>query len=365
MKKELLKKILKLIPFFLILGFFLYSIYPNLFTPGGDKKTYLKAITDFIEGRNPYEWTIITYSDQEEYESDLGYAYLSGFLYLLSPLYALSLYFNTNYDFLSKLPVLICDLLIGFLIYKKITKQNYFAGLVAFGIWFLNPYFLVRGLYNHNDQIPALFLLLSLIYLGKDDVKTGALFALSILFKTYALVLLPIFFLLSKNKKDFILSGLIVGIFFSLPFMKSFNDFYNYIYGSLFVHSGREIQGRPFLFYLSYWLDLEFIQIIPVKIYSSLAMFGSWAIILVSYFFLKIKDKYILGTIAAFNFYLFTPVLNRTYLIWFLPVIIFGAYSLSRIKKSYLFYLITISYFLLFYFYLREWNLGFHEVIPF
>jgi hypothetical protein len=365
MKKEIITKYLKPVPFILILIVFLYPTYPNLFTPGGDKSTYLKAISDFIDGKNPYEWTIITYSNQEKYLSDLGYAYLSGFLYLLSPLYVFSLYFKTDYDILSKLPVLIADLFIAFLIFRKIANKNYFTGLIAVGVWLLNPYFLTKGLYNHNDQIPVLFLLLSLIYLGKDDVKTGSFFALSVLFKTFALVLLPIYFLLIKNKKDFLVSALIIGLFFSFPFMRSFDDFYNYIYGSLFVHSGREIQGRPFLFYLSYWLDFEFIQTIPVRVYSSLAMFGSWAVVLLGFYFFKIKDKYILGTIAAFNFYLFTPVLNRTYLLWFLPVIIFGAFSISKLKKPYLFYLIIIPYFLLFYFYLKDWNLGFHEVIPF
>jgi len=365
MNREKIIKILKIIPFIVIFSYFFYKNYEFLFLPGGDKKTYVKAITDFIAGRNPYEWTITTYSDQKEYESDLGYAYLPGFLFLLSPIYAYAMFFNLPYDLLSKIPVLICDLLIGILIYKKIAKHNYLAGLFGFLIWYINPYFLLKDTYTLNDQIPTLFMLLSLIYLGKDSVKTGAFFALSVIFKTYALVLFPIYLLLVKNKKEFILSGLTIFLAFSFPFMKSFTDFYNYIYGSLFVHGARDIQGRPFLFYISYWLDLEFIQEIPVQIYSYLAMFGSWVLILFSYFVLKIKDKYLLGMIAAFNFYLFTPVLNRTYLLWFWPLFIFGAFSLGKIKHPIWYYIITISYFAFYYFYLQKWGLGFHEVIPF
>lgn len=358
-------KYIKLIPLFLIFSIYIYKNYPDFFTPGGDRKTYVKAITQFVAGINPYEWTITTYTNQKKYESDLGFSYLPGFLFLLSPIYIFSLYFNISYDLLSKIPVLICDLLIGILIYKKIGKENYLAALFGYAIWYLNPYFILKDSYSHSDQIPTLFMLLSLIYLKKDEVKSGALFALSVIFKTYALVLFPIFILLTKNKKDFILSGLLIGLFFSFPFMRSLSDFYNYIYGSLFVHAAREIQGRPFLYYISYWLDIEIIQVISVRIYSFLAMFGSWVIIILAYFFLKIKDKYILGALGAINFYFFTPVLNRTYLLWFFPVIIFGSYSLSKLKKPYLFYFITISYYTLYYLYLREWALGFHEVIPF
>jgi hypothetical protein len=365
MTKIKILTVLKILPFLIILSIYISKNYNDFFLPGGDKKTYVKAISDFIAGRNPYEWTIKTYSDQKEYESDLGYAYLPGFLFLLSPIYAYSIYLNIPYDLLSKLPVLICDLLIGYLIYKKVAQKNYWAGLFGYLIWYLNPYFLLKDSYTHTDQIPTLFMLLSLIYLSKDSVKSGAFFALSVIFKTYSLVLFPIYLLLVKDKKSFILSGLIIFLVFSFPFMKSFQDFYNYIYGSLFVHSARSIQGRPFLFYISYWIDLEFIQVIPVKIYSYLAMFGSWIVILVSYFLFKIKDKYVLGTLAALNFYLFTPVLNRTYLLWFFPLIIFGAFSISLKTKKSIFYFLTGLYFALYYFYLKQWGLGFHEVIPF
>jgi hypothetical protein len=358
-------ELLKVIPLIIILGFYVNQNLKDFFNPSRDQDTYLKAVTEFIEGKNPYVWTILTYSNQEEYESELGYAYLSGFLFLLSPIYIFSVISNLSFEFLSKIPVLISDFLIGFLIYQKIYKHNYFAAIFGFFIWFVNPFFLIRGSYTHNDQIPTFFMLLSLIYLNKDSVKSGAFFALSILFKTFALVLFPIYLLLTKNKKDFILSGAIIGLFFSLPFMGSFENFYNYIYGSLFVHGSREIQGRPFLFYFSYWSDIEIFQIIPVSIYSYLAMFGSWAVILISYFFLKIKDKYLLGSIAALNFYLFTPVLNRTYLLWFFPLIIFGAFSLGRTKKMYFYYSVLVFYFAFYYFYLKDWGLGFHEVIPF
>ena len=43
-----------------------------------------------------------------------------------------------------------------------------------------------------------------------------------------------------------------------------------------------------------------------------------------------LKDKYALSALSFGVFYLFTPVLNRTYLLWFLPVFILGLFNVTH-----------------------------------
>jgi len=365
LNQKILIIFLKIIPLVVILTYFLIARLEVLEIPGRDHGTYQYAIEKFIEGGNVYRKTIVTYENQEFYSGDLGFSYLSGFLYLYGALYSISLYFELNEHVVYKIPNLLADVGVGLIIYIILSKKSYFYGLFGFLVWLINPYMLIKNSYTYNDIIPVFLMLIAFIYMKKDSVITGTFFALSVIFKTFPLIFLPLFLLETKEKQKFLLAAFIVGVASSLPFMKNLEYFIDYIRGSLLVHGSRDIQGRPFLFYFSYWFDIELIQVIPHKIYSFLAMFGSWAIILFFYYYFKIKDIYILGSLAALNFYIFTPVLNRTYLLWFFPVFILGAYKLGLKKNYYLFYIVLGSFYALYYFYLKDWGLGFHEIIPF
>ena len=147
----------------------------------------------------------------------------------------------------------------------------------------------------------------------------------------------------------------------SIPFLTSYEDFMTYLQGSLLVHSQRFVQGRPFLFYISYYYNIELFQIIPFEIYTYLASFLGLFFVPVLYFLFRIKDKYILSLIIFLNFYLFTPVLNRTYTMWFLPVLLVGSFNLaSKTKYKYLYYVIVFFYYAFYYWYLIQWKDGFH-----
>lgn len=353
-------KILKLIPLCIIFLYFLYVRIPLFTGTSNDSQTYNFAIEKFLNGENVYERTIKTFANPKRYVGDLGYSYLSGYLFLYSFINFLSINLQIDENILIKIPNFIADIAVGILIYKILVKKSYFAGLFGFFLWFINPYFLLRESYTYNDIIPVSLALIAFFYVKKDSVISGSTFALSVVFKTFPVVFFPLLLIKSENKKNFIISASIIGFAASLPFLTSTQYFLDYINGSLLVHSQRGIQGRPFLFYLSYLYDIELIQIIPTRVYSAIAVLGGFFITLIAYYFLKIRNSYLIAMLVSLNFYIFTPVLNRTYMLWFFPFILLGAsYFLKRNK--YIFYIISIFYYLIYYFYLKDWGYGFHE----
>jgi hypothetical protein len=232
--------------------------------------------------------------------------------------------------------------------------------LFSLTLWFVAPYIVLKHNYVYVDPIPIFLMFLSLYLLKKDSVLSGASYALSVGVKTFPLVLLPIMILSTKDKKKFLIAGAIVGISFSLPFMTSIDDFMTYLNGAILIHSQRFIQGRPFLFYISYFYKVEFFQIIPFRVYTLLAMFGGWILTTTLYYLKLVKNEYILSLIAFVVFYTFTPVLNRTYLLWFLPIFSVGTYYIFKKRYMVLYYAATLSFWIFYYYYLIDWKDGFH-----
>lgn len=352
--------ILKYLKIFLIIVVFGLAIQRRLVyfdQTSKDIYAYEKAIQDLFFGINPYKWTIESYSNPND-PSNHGYAYLPGLLYLFSGLYFIHLKFGFPLEVLWKIPVLLADIGVGVLLVKYFLKKNYPIALFSILMWFFNPYNFFRTGYTYADPIPVLLMFLAVIYLEKDDVLAGAFLALSIVFKTFPIILIPLFLIKTKNKWKFLVSAVLVGLFFSIPFLKSVQDFTTYLQGTIFVHGDRFIQGRPFLFYISYYYDIELFQIIPLKFYSLMATLFPFVLIPLLYFVFKVKDKYILSTVAFLNFYLFTPVFNRTYILWFLPIFIIGVYKLF--KKQKYFYLTFVLFYSFMSWYLIQWHDGFH-----
>lgn len=325
-----------------------------------DVDAYILATQDLFSGVNPYLRTIQTYSATAA-PGDHGYAYLPGFLYLFSAIYTSGLKYGFNYVEVLKIPVLLCDIGVGLILFYYLARKDKLAALFGLAVWVYNPLSTFRSGYSQLDPIPVFILLLALIYLGKDDVLSGALYALSIVFKTYPIILLPLFLLKAKSWVRFMVAGGIVGLFLLLPFITNLTDITTLIQGSLLVHTDRFVQGRPFLFYISYFYKVELFQIIPLKFYSYMAMFFSWVLIVFFAKVLKVTDKYVLTTVAFVNFYLFTPVLNRTYFLWFIPTLVLGCFSLGSGRRfRWLYYFCVGGVWLFLSWYLVQWEDGFH-----
>ncbi len=103
-----------------------------------------------------------------------------------------------------KIPLILCDILVGYLIYKIVfewtndKKKSEFA----FGIWFLCPIVLyMSGIQGMFDTFAALMILLCIMLLIKEHyLLAGVLFSCSVLLKMFpaATVILLILFVLMK-----------------------------------------------------------------------------------------------------------------------------------------------------------------------
>lgn len=357
-------KYLKIAAVILVLACGTFKRVSDFPKSGKDYKTYIQAIETFLSGGNLYQQTIESYKNEGDIGGH-GYAYFPGFLYLFTFLYALAPAIQIPYYILWKIPVLLCDLGVAIILFKYLSKKSYFAGLFALAAWVFNPYMAARSGYSLVDPIPVFFILLSLIYLERDDVLAASFFTLSVIFKPIALIFLPLFFIKSKKWYQFVAACTIIFTVVSIPFILGAEEIMTYLNGTVLVHANRVSQGRPFLFYISYFYKIELFQIIPLSVYNNLATFFGWVLILVGYFLFKIKNKYVLASLSALNFLVFTPVLNRTYLTWFVPIFLLVAFEISqKYKKQILYYLPNILYWIFCFWYLKQWEDGFHVWHP-
>jgi len=211
--KVFLKNLLKILPFIIIFSLYTYKridyinqahikSYKN-----NDFIEYERALDSLLKGENPYTETIKTYNYKEgdRANPDHGFAYFPLFLYVLIPLYYLAPIFDTTLFALSRIPVFIGDIICGIILLRILYKKDYIASFVASFVYFFNPYNLTKDTYTFFDPLAVLFIFLSIVYLNKNNVLSGIFFAISIGFKSFAYILFPLLFLLSKEKKKFLL----------------------------------------------------------------------------------------------------------------------------------------------------------------
>jgi len=124
-----------------------------------------------------------------------------------------------------KLPAILADLGVGWLIYKLIPSNNKSHKLLGSSLYLLNPAVIyISTVWGQIESIPIFFILLSLYIFKKNYYLSHIFFTLALLSKQTALWLLPIFLVLwlrNKPLKTFlkgILLQLLTFILIYLPF---------------------------------------------------------------------------------------------------------------------------------------------------
>lgn len=351
----------------LLIGLYLRIDFALSMKAGGDDYVHQEAIEDLLSGKNPYQHTVDSYENLEESPGSKGYAYFPAILYVYTLLYKVSLLFPQNSQnlmlFFYRLPGIIGYLGVGLFFIFYFLKKDRLAMVFCILYWVFNYHFVGRGSLARFDDLPVLFLLLALYQLGKSDVKSGIFYSLAVLFKTFPVILFPLFMFKAKKPLKFLFWGFLVAGIFSIPFMKSIPDFLTYIRGALLVHGDRFVQGRPFLYYLSYATKIEFFQIIPFSFYSLGSIFSGWIILLFSKYKKRINDQFTASVLPFASFYLIAPVLNRTFLIWWIPFLLIGLYNyFTPRNKPVYFYILASLVWLFLYWYLDQWSYGFHDM---
>ena len=325
---------------------------------GGELNTYSNATLMLFNGENPYIYTVGPYEQPDLY-LDHGYAYMPTLMYL----FATPLFVHQEFGFplqrLWKAVVLLADIGVGIMLIKFFYKKSYLATVFALALWCYNPYFLMFKTYSYTEPFGVLFLLLALHFLEKDDMAAGLCYAASVSFKAFPVILFPLFLYKSKNKWKFLFAGAAFAFIMSVPFLRSVNDVVAYIKGAFLVHGSRDPQGRPFLFFIKYYTALPLFYLSKTRLYVYIATFSGMIVTSVLYFTKLLRDKYILSMISFFLFYLFTPVLNRTYLIWFIPVYLMGIFKIfENSKYKFMFYVFGIAFYAFYTWYLSLWFRG-------
>lgn len=193
-----------------------------------------------------------------------------------------------------KLPYLFFDLLLAYLIYKRLNKQS----LV---LWLFNP-FTIYALYFHSnfDILPTFFAFFSLSLLSKTKKIFYSTFflATAIAFKVFPLFLIPIFFIyLQKNRKHFFTQLAVFLLFYLILFQGFFPGWLNSL-------------GSSGLLQKAFETKLLFIPVFPVIYILS-------SILLV----LKKISHSLFLVILSCSFWILVPI-HGQWLIWFLPFLI-------------------------------------------
>ncbi len=344
---------------YLIVAIFVLAITARLMLfnhSGGDFATKKESVEDLLSGNNPYVKTIETFKDRQI--GNQGYSYLPLELYINTLVYIVSMTFDLPLQILLKIPTLVSDILIGLIILWYLRNETLMLQIFSLLFWFINPYLIVNRSYTLTDPIAILLTLLALHYLSKDDVLSGFFYSLAICARTYPIILIPLFLFKSKDKVRFVLALLITFLFISVPFLR---DLKTYLAGTLLVHTGRFIQGRPIPYFISFTFKLEFLRLIPFKVYAFLSIFLGWLtsiLIMVRY---KILNKFTIAMFPYLIFFLITPLLNRTYILWSFPVLILGLHKAIGNKKA--FYALLIIFYVTYFLYLLAWKDGYHSLL--
>ncbi len=126
-----------------------------------------------------------------------------------------------RYLFLLKLPYLILDISVAFLLIKFFDNDK--QKKEAFFLWLFNPVSLaIIYIFSNVDIIPVFLSLLAILLLQKNKyVWSGILLGVAAGFKAYPLIFLPFLITFTKTTKNFLkisLSTLIVLLLVILPF---------------------------------------------------------------------------------------------------------------------------------------------------
>ncbi len=99
---------------------------------------------------------------------------------------------SSTFNFFFKLPLIVSDIISGIVIFTIISSfRNFETSQRGMAIYLLNPLTIwVSSVLGQSDSMLAMFVLLSIYYLIKDDlISSGIMFGLSVMTKGYSLPL--------------------------------------------------------------------------------------------------------------------------------------------------------------------------------
>ncbi|QQG47044.1 MAG: hypothetical protein HY044_02795 [Candidatus Woesebacteria bacterium] len=261
---------------------------------------------------------------------------------------------NSGMDILVKLPGILADLVIGYLIYKK-------TNLKLTILWLFNPItWYLSSIWGQTDSVVNLFGLISIFFLLKRDlIKFSIFYTISLLFKPSLLILSPVLLVIAiiqKYKKQIwiksIIYSSIIIILSSILFHPKFDLpiwLFN-LYKDRFI-SGEigDLQANAF----NFWWLIDSKKVLDSTIYLGLParVLGyliTIAAIIPNLFFLKKKflpkNIFILLALSALITFLFMTRIHERYLYPFFPLATISLAFFNWLTIPYI--ILSITFFL-------------------
>ncbi|OGD65900.1 hypothetical protein A2215_00730 [Candidatus Berkelbacteria bacterium RIFOXYA2_FULL_43_10] len=197
------------------------------------------VIYDLLHFSYPPLWGFILSFWGKLFVNILGISSVGQYVSSIEPVNALNNYIPLNVispwlNLIIKIPIMLADFAIAWLIYSLLKDTGTKIAKIAVAFWLLNPLVISAGyILGQFDSIPALFMLLALIFFWKDKrFFSGVSLSIGILFKLYPAFVLPAYLavlLFSNNRLktkfrnigEYCLGLLLPIIFVILPMMKS------------------------------------------------------------------------------------------------------------------------------------------------
>lgn len=269
--------------------------------------------------------------------------YTPGYLYILNFLGTIKKWLNLDtqiYLFILKLPAIISEIIIGFLVFIILKKKvGINAGSLGALFVLLNLGLIFNSsIWGQIDSLLALLLLTAIYYLDKRKLTTSSIFfTLAFLVKPQAIALAPIYLIYIiknfsfSNLLKIIIPGLTLTTILSLPFfpnqplvslinriLKTANE---YPYTSLFAYN---IWG-----WVGFWIqdNLKW-QDLTYQTWGTI-LFGIYWIFLFVFALKKNVNLYLLSALALLAFYFLPTRVHERYLYPAIPFLIISAFYLK------------------------------------
>jgi len=269
-----------------------------------------------------------------------GYLYV---LYVLGWIKNLLSLDNQSFYLILKLPAILAEVFLGFIIYKLVAKKSILWAKIALGLFILNPAVIFNSaVWGQIDGLFSAFLVLSIFFLSQRRLIFSSIFlAISLVIKPQAILVMPvfIFYFLSNSSIKIILK--FIGIFLIIVFILFYPFFIlDPITGpiNLFIQM---IKDYPYISAFAYnlWGIIGFWTSDSQKFigltYQNMGFYLVsiyWIIIGYFYFRRKKLSLFSLATLAALSFYFLPTRVHERYLY---PALIFLIIS-TALFRSYL-----------------------------
>jgi len=269
---------------------------------------------------------------------------------------------SPKFQFLWKTPILISELLVGYILYRIVLDftKDIRKAQGAFLMWYLNPFvFFINAVVGQFSSLCLLFLLLSLCFLLEQCFfLAGITLMFGIMTKLFPIYFLPLELglIISLSHKQtkllffniflFFIGLLIAGGVILLPLIINhhFENFYWCLLGVRQSYTGGI--GGFSLYFLRHIPNLEkiviFLQKYPQKIifFQNIAILFGLTILFSLIIFSKKKDFikcFTFGSIFTLILvYLFTPLVQPQYLIWIFPFLIISILKWDHLLSHWL-----------------------------